>query len=74
MVTRETARPPRDRQRRIYGPHGRAIGSVTATRSDWEGTLLAECERGHISALPTDVQQWATLANGCPRYRWLGHR
>jgi hypothetical protein len=74
MRAPETMRPLGDRQRRIYGPHGRTIGFVTATRSEWEGALLAECERGHIYLLPRDVTAWLWIEPGCPRCRVLGHR
>ena len=72
-MTSATKPPINDRQKRLYGPDGRAIGSVTATRSQLEGALLAECERGHVYLLPRDVAWWMTAEASCPRCRVLGH-
>jgi len=73
-MTPDVKQRSNDRQRRIYGAHGHAIASITPTRSEWEGALLAECERGHIYVLPVDVTQWLMTEGGCPRCRALSRR
>jgi hypothetical protein len=67
-------RPPiNDRHKRIYDTHGRVIASVPPSRAEWQGALLAECERGHVYVLPADARRWMVVEADCPRCRVLGH-
>lgn len=57
----------------VYGPDGKPLTTITSARTQLLGTLLAECERGHVYQLPADVGEWLNDSSGCPRCRVLGH-
>lgn len=72
-MTMGAKRRATDGRKSIYDERGHSIALLSATRSEWEGALLAECERGHVYMLPTDVEQWVSADAACPRCRALGH-
>ena len=65
-ATKRRQRTVEDGRLNVYGASGEVIATVNHARSEWLGTLLAECDRHHVYVLTDAVV-------GCPRCRVLGH-
>ncbi len=67
-----TTRRSAEGRRKVFGDDGTPIATIHPTRSTWLGSLLAECDHGHISIVPDDPDDWLATDAICPRCRLLG--